>query len=45
MPAAQFIGRVGGLAVAIGIGTAVAAGCAVAWADPAESPAPGSAGV
>nr|MCW1957234.1 hypothetical protein [Mycobacterium sp.] len=33
MAAAQFIGRVGGLAVAIGIGTAVVPGGATAWAD------------
>ncbi len=31
--AAQFVGRIGGLAVAIGVGTAIASGCATAWAD------------
>lgn len=33
MGAAAYIGRVGGLAVALGVGAAVASGQAVAWAD------------
>lgn len=33
MGAAGYIGRIGGLAVALGIGTAVIAGTAVAWGD------------
>lgn len=33
MSAASSIGRVGGLAVALGVGTAVLAGHGVAWAD------------
>lgn len=38
MGASVFIGRVGGLAVALGVGMAIAgAGCAVAWADSGES--------
>lgn len=38
MGASQFVGRVGGLAVAFGAGVAIAgAGCAVAAADPGES--------
>lgn len=36
------IGRVGALAVALGIGAAVANGSAVAWADPGESDAAGA---
>ena len=36
--AAKFIGRVGGLAVALGVGAAAFSGSAVAWADsPADS--------
>lgn len=37
MSAARFIGRVGGLAVALGIGAAAYSGTAVAWADSASS--------
>ncbi len=33
MGAARFVGRVGGLAVALGVGAAVASGAGVAWAD------------
>ena len=33
MGAARFVGRVGGLAVALGVGAAVSFGCATAWAD------------
>lgn len=36
MGASQFVGRVGGLAVALGVGAAVFAGAGVAWADAAE---------
>jgi len=38
MRAATYVGRVGGLAVALGIG--VATGSGVAWADPADSSGP-----
>ena len=37
MGASAYIGRVGGLAVALGIGAAVATGQGVAWAGPTES--------
>jgi D-arabinan endo alpha-(1,5)-arabinofuranosidase len=37
MGASVFIGRVGGLAVALGVGVAIATGQGVAWAIPAES--------
>ncbi len=37
MGASRFIGRVGGLAVALGVGAAAFSGSAVAWADPSES--------
>ncbi|WP_370500032.1 DUF4185 domain-containing protein [Mycolicibacterium sp. jd] len=37
MGAAAYVGRVGGLAVALGVGTAVFAGQGVAWADDTES--------
>lgn len=39
MGAAAYVGRVGGLAVALGVGSAVFAGAGVAWADEADSPA------
>ncbi len=45
MRAAVSVGRVGGLAVALGIGAAVTVGCAgSAWADSTESTAASSAG-
>lgn len=34
---ANYIGRVGGLAVALGVGMAAGAAPAVAWADPTDS--------
>src|SRR4051812_19710986 len=37
MDASAFIGRVGGLAVALGVGAAVATGQGVAWAGPTET--------
>lgn len=37
MSAARFIGRVGGLAVALGVGAAAFSGSAVAWADDSSS--------
>ena len=37
MGTAKFVGRVGPLAVALGIGIALAATPAVAWAEPADS--------
>ncbi len=40
MGAASYIGRVGGLAVALGVGTAVASGHGVAAADDTNNPAP-----
>ena len=40
--AATYVGRMGALAVALGIGTAIANGSAVAWAD--DSPGAGGAG-
>jgi Phosphoesterase family len=42
MDAARFVGRVGGLAVALGVGAAVFTGNGVAWADTA-SPGPSAA--
>jgi hypothetical protein len=39
MNASRFVGRVGGLAFALGVGT-VALGCATAWADSQDSPSP-----
>ena len=38
MGAAAYIGRVGGLAVALGVGTAIVAGYGVASADTTDSP-------
>jgi endoglycosylceramidase len=43
MSASAHIGRVGGLAIALGIGAAVASANAVAWADPGDSTAGHSA--
>ncbi len=43
MDSSHFVGRVGGLAVALGIGTALFSGCAVAAADRADSGGTGSA--
>ncbi|MFL0240862.1 DUF4185 domain-containing protein [Mycobacterium sp. SMC-17] len=40
MSAARYVGRVGRLAVALGIGTAIASGQGVAWADQTESGTP-----
>jgi hypothetical protein len=37
MGASAYVGRVGGLAVALGVGAAVATGQGVAWASPTES--------
>jgi hypothetical protein len=37
MGASAYVGRVGGLAVALGVGAAIATGQGVAWASPAES--------
>ena len=37
--AATYVGRIGGLAVALGVGAAVATGTGVAWADTADSTA------
>jgi Domain of unknown function (DUF4185) len=37
MGASAYIGRVGGLAVALGVGAAVATGHGIAWASPTES--------
>ena len=37
MGAAAYVGRVGGLAVALGVGAAVATGQGVAWASPTDS--------
>lgn len=39
MSASKFVGRVGGLAIALGVGAALSSGAAVAWAD---SPSSGS---
>jgi ABC-2 type transport system ATP-binding protein len=44
MPAARFIGRVGGLAIAMGVGVTVFGGPGAAWADSAETDAVSSAG-
>jgi hypothetical protein len=41
MRAAAYIGRVGGLAVALGVGAAIATGQGVAWADSTAGDAPG----
>jgi len=41
---AAFVGRLGALAVALGIGAAVASSPGTAWADPAASDSPGSPG-
>jgi len=43
MGASQFVGRVGGLALALGIGAGVFAGAGVAWADGSASDSSGSA--
>ena len=40
MRAGRFVGRVGGLAVALGVGVAVASGPGVAWADGTDTGAP-----
>ncbi len=40
MSAARYVGRVGRLAVALGIGTAIASGQGAAWADQADTSAP-----
>lgn len=40
MRASDFVGRVGGLAVALGIGLACGGGVGSAWAAPAQSPSP-----
>ena len=37
MRSARYVGRVGGLAIALGIGAAVAAGCGIASADSTDS--------
>ena len=37
MRSAAYVGRIGGLAIALGIGTAVAAGCGIASADSTDS--------
>ena len=42
MRAASYVGRVGGLAVALGVGTAIATGHGVASADTTDSPPPPS---
>ncbi len=42
MGAARFVGRVGGLAVALGVGTAMFSTGAVAWADTSDSGARGA---
>lgn len=42
MGAAAYVGRVGGLAVALGVGSAVFAGQGVAWADDTESSTTGA---
>ena len=42
MGAASYVGRVGGLAVALGVGTAIATGHGVASADTTDSPPPPS---
>lgn len=43
MNASRFVGRVGGLAVALGVGAALlSSGCATAWADESTGSSPGS---
>ena len=42
MSASWFVGRVGGLAVALGVGVALYSGAGTAWADPSESTSPNS---
>ena len=42
MGAARYVGRAGRLAVALGIGTAIASGHGVAWADQSDNRAPAS---
>ncbi|MFB1294698.1 DUF4185 domain-containing protein [Mycobacterium sp. pW049] len=42
MGAAAYVGRIGGLAVALGVGSAVFAGQGVAWADDTDSTASGT---
>ena len=42
MGAAGYVGRVGGLAVALGVGTAIATGHGVAWAETTDSASPPS---
>jgi hypothetical protein len=42
MNASRYIGRIGGLAAALGVGAAVFTGCGVAWAGPASSDSSGS---
>ena len=37
MGAARYVGRVGGLAVALGVGTAILGGHGMAWADTGDS--------
>lgn len=44
MGASQFVGRVGGLAVALGVGAAMFSGAGVAWADRSAPDTRGSAG-
>lgn len=43
MTAGRFVGRVGGLAIALGVGAAVFGGAGAAWADTASAGSPGSA--
>ena len=40
MSAAAYVGRVGGLAVALGVGAAVVTGHGVAWAETSDSVSP-----
>ena len=42
MAAGRFVGRVGGLAIALGVGTALLAGAGAAWADGSSGDSPGS---
>lgn len=42
MSASTYVGRIGALAAALGVGAAVLTGPAIAWADPASSDASGS---
>ena len=44
MGASRFVGRVGGLAAALGVGVAVLAGAGAAWADGADLAGPSAAG-